>query len=111
MNSCRFILKAETPTTIAIADKPLNLGGQIEYLSIEEFQNRFGITYNDGISINSKTKIYRFEESVIGEISASELKKQVKKVLKVAFKNLIVCSIINEPYCASRCACICIGNS
>lgn len=89
--SYHFILGAETPKFIQVADKPLNLGGKIERLPVEEFQTRFGLTYNDGISIDLKTKIRPFSENITGDVSSSLLKKQVEKILKISNESLVIC--------------------
>jgi hypothetical protein len=91
--SCHFILSAETPRFIQVADKPLNLGGKIEYLPVEEFQTRFGFVYNDGISLDIKTKIKPFRENITGDIPASQLKKQIEKILKISGESLVICSM------------------
>lgn len=93
--SCHFILGAETPRFIQVADKPLNLGGKIERLPIEEFQTRFGFAYNDGISIDIKTKIRPFRENITGDVSSSQLKKQIEKILKLSNECLVICSMGN----------------
>lgn len=56
MISCQYVIKACTPQFIPVADKPLRLGGKIEYVAVEEFQKRFGSVYNDGISIDAKNR-------------------------------------------------------
>jgi hypothetical protein len=91
--SCHFILNAATPRFIQVADKPLNLGGKIEYLPVEEFQTRFGFTYNDGISIDKKTKIRPFIENITGDVPASQLKRQIEKILKISSESLVICSM------------------
>jgi hypothetical protein len=49
MNSIHFVVNAQMPKFILVADKPLKLGGKIEYLAINEFQERFKCVYNEGI--------------------------------------------------------------
>lgn len=93
MNSCQYVVKAQTPKFIAVADKPLRLGGKIEHLALEEFQRRFGCVYNDGISIDANTKITPFSENITGDVPASQLKRQVEKILQAAFDSLVICNM------------------
>lgn len=93
MNGCHFVLNVETPKFIPVADKPLKLGGKIAHIPIKEFQERFGFIYNDGISINIKTKIQPFKENITGSASASQLKRQIEKILKSSNENLVICNM------------------
>lgn len=89
----RFIVAAQTPKFIQVADRPLNLGGIIEKVSVEEFQKRFGCIYNDGISIDKNTKITPFRENITGSASSAQLKKQVEKILKFSSNCLVICKM------------------
>jgi hypothetical protein len=51
------ILKAKKPTHIAVADKPLLLGGQVENITIAEFERRTGIHYDESMYIDASLKI------------------------------------------------------
>lgn len=93
MITYQCLVRAETPRFIPVADKPLRLGGKIEYIAIEEFQKRLGFKYNDSILIDTKTKISPFNENITGDVPASQLKKQVEKVLKAACDSLVICNM------------------
>jgi hypothetical protein len=93
MSSINFVLNAALPSSIPVADKPLNLGGEIEYLPINAFQERFGSVYSDGISVDSKSRITPFNENIEGDLTSFQLKKQVEKVLRVGFENLVICNM------------------
>jgi hypothetical protein len=45
------IIKANTPSLIPIADKPLNEGGEIQYITNEQFIEKFGYEYGEGLPI------------------------------------------------------------
>ncbi len=91
----RCPIKAELSKRIAFSDKPLNLGGKIEYLTVEEFQKKLGITYDESIYIDSKTQLnqHTFGEDLIGGASSSNLKKQVEKILRNPNDNMVVCNM------------------
>ena len=93
MSIYQCLVRAETPKFIPVADKPLRLGGKIEYLAIDAFQKRFGFEYNESILIDTKTKISPFNENITGNVPASQLKKQVEKILKVTSDNLVICNM------------------
>jgi hypothetical protein len=98
MNSLNYILGVETPGFIPFADKPLRLGGTIEQLTIEQFKEKLGIIYKEGISVESKINISQFKENINGNVSAYELKKQVEKELKDTGKKLVVCKMDKVGY-------------
>ena len=93
MSSVHYVVGAQTPAFIPVADRPLQLGGNTEFLTVEEFQKRFGFVYNDGISVDAKTRIRPFTESVTGDVPASQLKKQIERVLKSPLVNLVLCKM------------------
>lgn len=85
------LLKADTPKSIPVADKPLRLGGKVEYLALEEFQKRFGVNYSE--SIFSTIDISPFKESIVGNVPASQLKEQVNKIIDLARTDLVICNM------------------
>lgn len=91
MHSFTFVLNSATPKLFAYADKPLNLGGKIEYLPLKDIQERVGFVYNESISIDSETKIGPFKENITGNILSSHLKQQIEKILKAANDGLVIC--------------------
>lgn len=93
--SYQFILSATTPKFIQVADKPLNLGGKIKLLPVEDFQKRLGCTYNESINIDVKTRIGPFSENIKSDVSSSQLKKQVEKILKLSNDCLVICKMGN----------------
>lgn len=95
MNNINFVLKAALPSFIPIADKPLNLGGKIEYLAIDEFQKHFNFVYNDSISLDKQAQITPFSENIESELTSSQLKAQVERILKVGYENLVICNMGN----------------
>lgn len=98
MNPYSVILPANPPKFIQVADKPLNLGGKIESLTLAEFEKHFNCTYNDGISVNLKAKITSFEEYITGNTSKSHLKAQVNKILETACDSLVLCNMDKLGY-------------
>ena len=93
MGPCQSIINAETPKFIPVADKPVRAGGKIEYLTIREFEKQFRFTFKEGVSIDKETKITAFQESVVGNVSSFQLKKQVEKLLKLGYDNLVICGM------------------
>lgn len=93
MISYEYVVSARSPKSIPVADKPINQGGKIEHLAIDEFEKRFHCTYNDGVSVDRKSKITPFNENITGDVSASQLKQQVTRLLKVGCSGLVICNM------------------
>lgn len=92
MNSLNFILNATTPNYIQVADKPLNLGGEIKMVSHATFEKWIKGTYREGISRDSSTPTKNVaRDKVSGFVPAEQLKQQVEKVLKANYENLVIC--------------------
>lgn len=98
MNPISYLVRAEIPQFIQVADKPLRLGGKIERISVDEFQRRFKCIYNDGVSVEPGTKIPPFEEDIFGKPTSNELKAQVKKILRTAHESLVLCDMGKEGH-------------
>jgi hypothetical protein len=43
------IIKAQALKSIRYADKPLGLGGVVQSLSVAQFQDKFGLSYGEGL--------------------------------------------------------------
>jgi hypothetical protein len=86
------------PRLIPVADRPLSLGGTVEYLTLDEFQKRFRCVFNDGISLNTESRIDAFQENVMGKVSSAQLKRQVEKILRVGYENLVLCRMGDFGY-------------
>ena len=84
-----------TPQKIPVADKPLRLGGKVEYLTIEAFQEKFGFRYTETLEtgeFRAKSKPV-VSENVTGYVSAEELKSQLRKILTKPREDLAICHI------------------
>lgn len=93
MNACQYVIRAETPKFIPVADQPLRQGGKVEYLAVEEFQKRLGCTYSEGVSLGASTQITPFREDITSELTSTQLKQQVEKVLKSTYDHLVLCNM------------------
>lgn len=98
-------LKSEQPTAlcllrtkplirIPVANKPLQQGGTIEYLSQDEFACRFGFHYEEKIEIDPTHRRWAsIPESITGELSSTQLKAQLTHLLEHPQENLVLCEI------------------
>lgn len=91
------ILELENQQTIAIADKPILLGGNIKHIPISEFEMEIGQRYLDRIDA-SECHIHLSEnhENITGNLTSRQLKKQLEFLLKNSRKDLIICKINND---------------
>ena len=94
MNFSKLVFEVATPPFIPFSDKPLNLGGEINNIAIEEFEKRFNIkSLKEGISQNLDVKILPFDEMALPDEMLALMKEQVQKIQKVGFENLVVCQM------------------
>ena len=80
---------------IATADKPLRLGGRVEYLSLDDFERNLGITFLEKVEVNEYPQLRGqvFPESVSGMLSSSELKAQLRILIDNPRQDLVICKI------------------
>ena len=93
MNTYQFVLPAAMPQFIPVADRPLNLGGVITHISLQDFHKHFNCVYSEGVSIEFGKSIPRFQESISGFVSAARLTQQVRDVLASTNENLVLCNM------------------
>ena len=98
MSTSSFDLTAQMPKRIPVADRPLLLGGTVVYLTVDEFQGRCGCSFNDGISLDPRSRITRFQENITGKASSAQLKRQIEKLLRVGYEKLVLCKMGDYGY-------------
>lgn len=92
-----IMIHANKLETIPVADKPLNLGGQIQRLTHEEFKLQFGSDYDEKVELeNEKLSFSSFTESIEGRLSSSQLKSQLARLIQHPRDDLTLCKINDE---------------
>lgn len=97
----RQIIKAKLPEFIPIADKPLRLGGKVEYLPPAELEKRLNIKkYDESIYIDpqleEKVRNTRFKSNIAGYSPENELVSQTQRVINNPRNDLVICKMSDE---------------
>lgn len=91
------VLQPDVLPTMLVLDKPLNMGGKANYLSPEAFKLIFGLDYAEKMDIKNKNMIQAtFSESIEGRLSSSQLKSQLKTILKKPRNDLALYKINDQ---------------
>jgi acyl-coenzyme A synthetase/AMP-(fatty) acid ligase/curved DNA-binding protein CbpA len=85
------ILEEYEQKTIAIADKPLHLGGTIQHMPVCEFEKIIGQPYMNKVDASqSGMNLSDFKDNIIGNLTAAQLKTQVEVLLKNPRQDLVL---------------------
>ena len=87
------MLRAKQNERIPIADKPLRLGGQITFLSHDEFERQFGCQYVEKVDSIGYANLLAVTESITGHLSSVQLKTQLRHLLENPRDDLVICNI------------------
>lgn len=95
-------MSASISHRIAVADKPLRLGGKIKYLTVPDLEERLKITYRETIEIGSTVKRpdFEFKESITDHIDSDYLHQETKKILhsQLPHPALVLCKMGDLGY-------------
>ncbi len=90
----RILELTNKQATIAIADKPLLLGGKVEHITIDEFEKKIGQPYLDRIDATElPINLSENHENITGNLTPRQLKKQLESILNNPRQDLVICKI------------------
>ncbi len=93
----RKVVTARSPQLIAVADKPLRLGGEIKYITLNEAQKSFGHVIQESIDVTlAPLSLTNIPLNITGSLSNDQLCQQLSFLLDNPREDLVLCKINNE---------------
>lgn len=92
------MLRSLVPQKILVAHRPPRLGGKVEALTPEVFQEKFGFCYHETLDAREfmeKSK-QPMIESVTGNLSADALRAQLRQLLASPREDIAICHINDQ---------------
>lgn len=87
----KSIIDDKTPAKIAYMENPPAEGGQIKYLTTEEFQQKFNCEYTEGVVVKQLTK----EPATESDFKDTRAKAAYDRLLH-PLENLVICKMTND---------------